>query len=782
MSNPGQAITGIAGAVVGTLIMPGKGTLVGLSLGLSLGGALFPSTAEIEKPKPGDLQLPTSMYGGAIPVLYGTRKITGNLIWYGNFQAHESEEEAGGKGGGGSIYTTYTYSVSLAFGLCMGPGAVLRMWEGNEEVTDYRLDSLTVYDGTQTTPDDHIASFVPRPPVWKNLVYVVLKDYPLGNSTYIPMFTVEVQREGKLDAIPSDVTKDILTNQLYGLGLSTSYLDTDIFDETAAYCTTNDFKISPLFDSQMSVLDALQYVITHHDGYVTYRDGLIAHHQLKSEIPNGTFQDENLVKRENDPPLQISKRGSRDYKNKIAVEYTKRDREYVSGTVSVDDIVDIDNYGIKDSNIKLDALTTHNRASKMAQILLHKSLANPKSFSFKLGPECIGIEPGKVFAITDTPTELNEELIRIMTVSESGEDYKIDISAQEEIIDIYDYVATGQDSSDPPEPPDFSGDPLSVVNPLLMELPARYSGEKPQLAIAYSKSTSNSWCGASVYRAYSAAGSYTKIASKPGSGITGTVIAVGSNYIDIELNWDATLSSATSFDDLVISSTKNLCMVRIATGDKYIKFQDADLLAPKQWRLSKLIYDLVGFSLCNTVGGIAVNDKITLYTNIPHILVVPEADKHKTLYYKLPSFNFKGLEQSLADVNYTAKLIDAVCDKPLTVHNIQINGIGLTSSNAITIASGDILLDWMSRNRFNAGANNYTRSDAIIDDSDFKSFEIEVWRNSVLKRSVSQTAKSWTYTTAMQAADGGTGAITFKIQVIGFIHVSEYETCIVTMV
>ena len=75
------------GAMIGTLI-PGIGNGIGAVVGLALGavgGAFFGGT-----PAPTfvtDLNIPTSKYGTGIPQVFGTARVSGNIIWTGTAQA-----------------------------------------------------------------------------------------------------------------------------------------------------------------------------------------------------------------------------------------------------------------------------------------------------------------------------------------------------------------------------------------------------------------------------------------------------------------------------------------------------------------------------------------------------------------------------------------------------------------------------------------------------------------------------------------------------------------------
>src|SRR5947209_5343555 len=74
------------------------------------------------------LRVQTSSYGQVIPIVYGQNRVSGRLLWSGDFAAipHTSTQKVGGKclgsGGGNAITnTTYTYQTAVAMGLCMGP-------------------------------------------------------------------------------------------------------------------------------------------------------------------------------------------------------------------------------------------------------------------------------------------------------------------------------------------------------------------------------------------------------------------------------------------------------------------------------------------------------------------------------------------------------------------------------------------------------------------------------------------------------------------------------------
>ena len=85
------------------------------------------------------------------------------------------------------------------------------------------------------------------------------------------------------DVTPQAITKSITTDPLWGLGLDIGYWDPIKTDEAEDWARDKDLLMSVVFDHQRSILDALQYVLQHHDGFITYMDGKIAHRQLTME-------------------------------------------------------------------------------------------------------------------------------------------------------------------------------------------------------------------------------------------------------------------------------------------------------------------------------------------------------------------------------------------------------------------------------------------------------------------------------------------------------------------
>lgn len=467
---------------------------------------------------------------------------------------------------------------------------------------------------------------------------------------------------------------------------------------------------------------------------------------------SNTIYPEHLI--EEEYPVNVIQKGDRDHYNKIIAEFTNREKGYNVGTVIADDTLDIDDFGLKEKSINLDAFTTGDRTVKMANHILKKSLINPEAISFSLGINNLGLRPGDLRFLTDPDCEFYDQPIRISSVNE-GEEYKVDVEAllEYDIYNLWEYDAA---SDEQPEISDIFAASLPIDEYFALEVPSLYSLTECKLAIACThQSTDDACMGFSLYRSYMSGGTFVRLEQSVTAGIIGVVSAVTTDTITIVLETDYTLTSLTSFDEMMRTPITNLMMVRTSGGDIYLRFQTVTLVDTNTWLLEGLLYDLTGYSYVDITTGIAEDDEVLIFEVLTFDKSLGTVDKNRTLYLKVPTYNFAGTEISLADCTEESIAISALCDTPLAPFFIDVNGVGIDSSAAVTIGSGDIDVEWMSRNRHNDGATDYNFANNISDDLDFSTFRLLIYNGETLLRTVDQTEKTYSYTTALQTTDGG---------------------------
>lgn len=224
----GRAALTIGGGIIGNAIAPGVGGVIGAGLGTFAASQLFPPefpNETVAQPLLGDLSVQTSTYGDAIPYLWGTARVAGNIIWSTDIipQKHtQTISQGGGKGGGGGpqrTNVTYTYSVSLAVALCRGPiTGIRRVYADKVVIFDPENPSLddplnfTLYEGTaiqKPDPDIEAAEGVGLTPAMRGVAYVTMIQLQLDRfNNRVPNFSFEVV-QGGTNAIPSQTNASI---------------------------------------------------------------------------------------------------------------------------------------------------------------------------------------------------------------------------------------------------------------------------------------------------------------------------------------------------------------------------------------------------------------------------------------------------------------------------------------------------------------------------------------------------------------------------------------------
>lgn len=194
----GGTVLGLSGAVIGRA--------VGATLGRAIDARLFGAGSEaVETGRLDRLRLMSSGLGGALPMVWGSVRVGGQVIWASPYAEHASTS-GGGKGAPSPRVTSYSYSVSLAVALCEGEIlGVGRVWADGEEL-DLSTVTMRVYPGSEAQEADAKIAAVEgadQAPAYRGTAYVLFEDLalePFGNR--VPQFTFEVMRaaQGELAA------------------------------------------------------------------------------------------------------------------------------------------------------------------------------------------------------------------------------------------------------------------------------------------------------------------------------------------------------------------------------------------------------------------------------------------------------------------------------------------------------------------------------------------------------------------------------------------------------
>lgn len=220
------------------------------------------------------MQLQSSAYGVAVPVVYGCNRVSWNLLDYVNFQQINTPTATGGGKGGvvggggkGGNSNTVSYTASILGSLCEGPiTGVFSSWVSQTQSAGYPNFSIFTGAFAQSAWSYLSTNYATHALTYSGIAYMAASNYDLGSSANLPNINWEVQ--GFLynsapgtyggngcniggDADPSQVVLDILTNTRYGLSFPASRVGQVNF--------WNESHLIPGSPFQVTVTHAAQY-------------------------------------------------------------------------------------------------------------------------------------------------------------------------------------------------------------------------------------------------------------------------------------------------------------------------------------------------------------------------------------------------------------------------------------------------------------------------------------------------------------------------------------------
>ena len=463
---------------------------LGASLGMALGNMLFsPKQDSGTRHVRGALGT-SSQESVPLPIVFGRVRIGGTLMWKGPFVYHETEESAGGKGGGGSVVTDQWYTVSFALAICEGTATLLKMYAGRH-IVNKSLIAYTWYKGTDNQSANALLTLSTGKSIrYRNTCYVVFTDYDVGPTPIIPQMTFELQggeaqftvsltgkdangfeqTETKEDYItvwdsnnyitPAWAIHKLITNNRYGGGFTTEHhLDKTVNWATAHNdCIALDYYFNLAFTERRSLANLIEITAAH--GWITtiFSGTDITLLLANGDPPTKIIDLEgDMMGRVHDQVISVAESGRSERFNRLAVEFTDPAKEYSTRPIQVEDIADQQDRGLYKNTVSLQGFTDKDVVKHVGYKMLRNSLFGRRLVSFTLGPEHLTIEPGDLVYLNATSVGLSQVRARLIGMDET-EQFNLTVTYREEPQYIYDPISYDvPDSSAAPEPDMHAG-------------------------------------------------------------------------------------------------------------------------------------------------------------------------------------------------------------------------------------------------------------------------------------------------------------------------------------
>lgn len=702
------------------------------------------------------LQVQQSSQGLTLPVVYGRARVAGNLIWYGDFTTIETKTTTrqGGKGGGGVKQEdiSYTYEAAVMMALCEGEiKGIGRIWRDKEKFESLSQLRLNLAKGGDEQPTwthlqqpKHQAQAIN----YSGTAYIYSPNYELTKSAQIYSHNFEVI--GKMgysssipDANPSEIIRDMLTNQNYGCGFPAENLgDTSVY---GVYCRAAGIFLSPVYSEQTEAQQNISELLEQTNSAAVFSQGrlkIVPYGDVKlsgngaAYVPNLTpvydLTDDDFIVSGAKDPLKVERKTNADAYNQIQVEYLDRANDYNIAVAEVKDQANIEQYGLRPKDaVKMHGICDAKVANHVAQLLLQRALYVRNEYEFKLGWKYCLLEPMDLVTLTDEGLGLNKTPVRIIEIEEDEEGV-LTVKAE-------DFPMGAASATAYPTQPslgysaDYNKSPGNAHAPVIFEAPLQLTGGEPQIWLA--TAGGDMWGGAEVWISTDG-DSYTRIGAtnkKARFGSLSAPLASGAVFDRANtLNVEISAGQMTGGTEQDSRDLLTLCYV----DGEFLAYETAELKGVGRYTLGNLTRGAYGSNIDRHNAGsqfVRIDEAMFKYA-------VPANWVGRTVWVKLVSFNVFGSGiQELAEVpaySYTIK------GAPLG----QIQNLRLTSSWAY---GKEAVIAWDKL----GGADTY---------------DVEVYAGNTQKRLRSLSGivdNGFTYTQADMKADGGqVRDVVFKVR------------------
>ncbi len=724
----GVAVGAMVGGPIGVALAVAS-AYAGSQIGSNVDRSLFGGNRRVEGPRLGDLTVQSSAYGQTVPLLYGTVRAAGNVIWSTGLietRREESQKVSGGKGGGSTRVTnvTYLYSVSLAVALSARPiHSIRRVWADGKLLRDgmgrLAVDGLMrVYTGNEAQAPDPIIEAregIGQAPAYRGLAYVVFENLALAEyANRIPNLTFEVIADDGGVVLLSTVVSDL-----------TARADLAAVDVEGLAGTIHGYALS----RSMTYVQALEFLAAVYAFDMVERDQKLYFKSLNRSAV-ATIDRNDLLRLERGTPLSIGRRQDIDLPREVVVRYIDKDRDYQLGLQRAKRSV---THGLSVLEQDMPLVSDATMAKRTAETLLARHWLERQTYSFALGMAHARLMQGDVVALKQDDRIIDSVLL----VEADCNGSTIQFQGVSYSPHIYDSAAAADGGAVPPQViPDLADTEVYLLN-----LPALSGSDLgvPHLYMAASSSTTE-WRGATLFRSIDAGESYDWVTATSIPALAGVAItALGNGPVDywdegagvvIELfNPSMTLEARTM---LAVLNGANGALI----GNEIIQFRNATMDGDGRYVLTGLLRGRRGTE--HHVGSHGVGERfLLLEPSSLQSIPISFSAVGRTDFYKIVS---------------SGDTLDTSPSIPFAVSAQNLKPFSPVHVQAIRHPNGDCKLHWIRR----------TRADgAWIDGADVslaeenERYDVEIIDGSNVLRTMTTTGPEVLYSEAQQLTDHG---------------------------
>ncbi len=710
----GSAIAGPIGAAIGAI----AGTVIDRTL---IGGP----NINREGPRLTDLAVQNSSFGEALPLVYGTVRLAGNIIWSRGLIERRSDQTQGGGKGGSVTTTTYSYYASFAVALAGHDIAdIKRIWADGKllRTADGTLlpgGQLRLYKGDEDQmPDSLIEAAVglAYAPAHRGMAYAMFEDLPLADyANRIPNLTFEVQAGTTADVNVSQIYQDVLRR----CDIRKRTVEADLA-QLQGFVVARESSARAVLET-LAPLRPVALADVGGSLQVSSVKSATAICTLDSDrlgAASASSQDSKADERRLAPAAMLP--------GEVQLRYSDPQRDYQSNVQRARRFAP---RSVVRQTIDMPAVLSADRAKQMAEQILARAWRERQQRQVRLPLSHVALRPGETICFSRLAQ--GYWLVQSVALETGGLTVALQplSSADQQSSAVAD---GGGDIGQNPAPHGATTGYLLDVPPVEAILPTA-----PRL-FGVAAGTSAGWRRASLWLSTDQGQSYAQAASLNRATVLGkskTLLAATAagvwdeaSSVEIELlTADMILVSRT---DAALLAGRNLALI----GAELVHFRTVTALTSQRYRLSGLLRGVRGTEAA--IAGHVLGEPFILLDPLPDVYALPPlAALDQPLRYKWLSPG-----QSLGDVPAQVMVLRGQALRPLAPVHGQLQ----------RLANGDIQFSWIRRSR--SGFDWLDGVDAPLAE-DVERYRITVQVAGEIKRVLDVSAASWIYATTLQTAD-----------------------------
>lgn len=364
--------------------------------------------------------------GSAIPLTYGTRRVTGNIIYYGGFKSVPIKTEApGGKGGGGGeVVSGFKNFLDIWQSVGIGKLELVKIFVENKEVDldDIEATSIDTNDGTQ-------ANFPTEPGADANAIkgvaHIFFKQLFLGeNSQNAPTIHYVVKRI-LTTGIPHENMEDgsnnpaaIVYDLIVSAGWPTNRINLQSFYDAAEFWNDKGYGLNLEFNQQDEVGEMINKVLSFIDGTVFIdQQGKIS---IKAFDPNESAVA--TLTTEDFDDFSIRRVSEDQLPNDFKATYIDEEQEFTQRTVVTQNQALINKVAnIKNKSIDFTGFKSLETASKRLIELMKVSTYPAAEIDFTTASLAQSVRvPGEIIEVSNTDLGITNASFRITAIDNAN--------------------------------------------------------------------------------------------------------------------------------------------------------------------------------------------------------------------------------------------------------------------------------------------------------------------------------------------------------------------------